>query len=107
MRIRVEVKNEILGDSVFWEGPADRVDDIRNVPARVTAKMVVKDGQARVSGMWHVCALSDAGEPLAQPAAQPPAERSPAEKSPALKLVEFLNANASGIRPPSKGAGQG
>lgn len=106
MRVRVEVKNKILGDSVFWEGEAERVGEIRNIPARETAKLVAKDGQARTSGMWHVSALADAGEPLAQPAAQP-AEKSPAEKSPALKLVEFLNANASGIRPPSKGAGQG
>lgn len=58
MRIRVEVKNEILGDSIFWEGSADRVHEIRNIPARQTAKLVAKDGKKRICGMWHVSALA-------------------------------------------------
>lgn len=94
MRIKVEVKNEILGDSVFWEGPADRVEEIRNIPARETAKLVVQDGRNRVCGMWHVSALTDEGERLSLP-------------SPSEKLVEFLKANASNIRSPSVGRGQG
>lgn len=54
--IRVEVKNEVLGDSVFWEGPTNQVHLIRNIPARMTAELVAKDGMARVCGMWHVSA---------------------------------------------------
>jgi hypothetical protein len=50
----VEVKNEILGDSVFWRGPATAIGGIHNIPARETAALVVKDGKARVCGMWHV-----------------------------------------------------
>lgn len=50
----VEVKNEILGDSEFWRGPEDRISTIRNIPARQTAQLVVKDGKARKCGMWHV-----------------------------------------------------
>lgn len=96
MRIRVEVKNKILGDSVFWEGEAERVGEIRNIPARETAKLVAKDGQARTSGMWHVSALTDAGEPVTAATAASPGDR----------LVQFLNANASRIRPPGKGTGQ-
>jgi hypothetical protein len=56
-RIRVEVKNEILGKSVFWEGLASDVTQIRNVPARETAKLVARDGTNRVCGMWHVFAI--------------------------------------------------
>lgn len=52
--IVVEVKNEILGDSEFWRGPEDRIAEIRNVPARLTAQQVAKDGKPRVCGMWHV-----------------------------------------------------
>lgn len=54
LRIRVEVKNEILGDSVFWEGPTNQIHMIRNIPARMTAELVAKDGKERVCGMWHV-----------------------------------------------------
>ena len=51
--IVVEVKNEILGDSEFWRGPEDRIAEIRNVPARLTAQKVAMDGKPRVCGM-HV-----------------------------------------------------
>jgi len=52
--IVVEVKNEILGNSEFWRGPEDRIAEIRNVPARMTAQHVVKDGKPRACGMRHV-----------------------------------------------------
>lgn len=52
--IIVEVKNEILGDSVFWQGPEDKIKDIRNITAQKNAEFVVKDGIARICGMWHV-----------------------------------------------------
>lgn len=55
--IRVEVRNKILGDSVFWEGPSKDVCTIRNVPARMLAEKVAIDGVTRVSGMWHVSVL--------------------------------------------------
>jgi hypothetical protein len=54
MEIRVAVKSAILGDSVFWEGPAERINEIRNIPARRTAEKVVQDGRPRTCGMWHV-----------------------------------------------------
>lgn len=50
----VEVKNEILGDGEFWRGPASRISEIRNIPARQTATRVVQDGKPRQCGMWHV-----------------------------------------------------
>ena len=53
MRIRVEVKNEILGDSLF-EGDESKIEEIRNLPAKMTARKVVKDGKTRISGMWVV-----------------------------------------------------
>lgn len=61
MEIVVETKNEIFGDGVFWRGPAERVGEIRNIPARETAKLVAKDGNPRVCGMWHVSALGTKG----------------------------------------------
>lgn len=52
--IIVEVKNAILGDSEFWRGPEEKIAEIRSLPARMAAEKVVKDGQQRVVGMWHV-----------------------------------------------------
>ena len=54
MQIKVEVKNEILGDRVFWEGDANNIDEIQNIPAKITAKKVVIDGKERSCGMWFV-----------------------------------------------------
>ena len=62
MRIKVEVKNEILGDSVFWEGGGEDINQIRNIPARMLAEMVIKDGEPRNCGMWFVTAINDTGE---------------------------------------------
>lgn len=67
--IVVDVKNEILGDSMFWRGPPERIGDIRNIPARETAKLVVKDGKARQHGMWHVRAEAQPDD-LAEQAAR-------------------------------------
>ena len=55
--IRVEVVNEILGDSIFWEGLPENVMDIRNIIAKKLAKQVAKDGQSRSLGMWRVSAI--------------------------------------------------
>ena len=60
MEILVEVKNEILGYSVFWRGQAEKIAEIRNIPARRTAEAVAKDGKTRVCGMWHVSAVPNA-----------------------------------------------
>ena len=52
--IIVEVKNEMLGDSEFWRGDESHISQIRNIPARMTAEQVVRDGRPRTCGMWHV-----------------------------------------------------
>lgn len=57
MEILVEVKNEILGNSVFWRGPAESISKIRNVVARNLAGAVAHDGQSRSCGMWYVSAV--------------------------------------------------
>jgi hypothetical protein len=54
MKIKVEVKNEILGDSVFWEGDISDISKIRNIPARMLAERVAADGKTRKDGMWVV-----------------------------------------------------
>jgi hypothetical protein len=57
MKIKVEVKSDILGDSVFWEGDGKDIADIRNIPARMLAELVITDGNTRKSGMWIVSAI--------------------------------------------------
>lgn len=52
--IIVEYKNEILGNSEFWRGNESNISEIRNIPARMTAEKVVKDGKPRKFGMWYV-----------------------------------------------------
>jgi len=59
MKIKVEVKNELLGDSLFWEGEDNEVDDIPNLPARQMAKQVALDGKTRKFGMWVVSEIKD------------------------------------------------
>lgn len=54
MTIRVEVKNEILGDSIFWEGAAEDTAEIRNIVGRELAEAVAEDGKPRHRGMWFV-----------------------------------------------------
>ena len=62
MLIRVEVKNDILGDSVFWEGGSSNISTIKNIVARLLAEQVVKDGITRSNGMWLVYEVNDDGE---------------------------------------------
>ncbi len=59
MKLRIEVKNEILGDSIFWEGAVEDLEQFRlkNVPAYLLAKAVAKDGIARYGGMWYVSVI--------------------------------------------------
>lgn len=52
MVIRVEIKNNILGNSVFWEGDSMKVCEIRNIVARQLALNVRMDGKTHKSGMW-------------------------------------------------------
>lgn len=52
--IVVSFKSEVLGAGEFWRGPEDRVDEIRNIPARRMAKCVIADGKTRSAGMWTV-----------------------------------------------------
>lgn len=50
--IRVTYRNDLLGSGVFWEGPADRIGDCRNIPARMLAEHVAANGGKKSSGMW-------------------------------------------------------
>ena len=56
MKIKVEYKNDILGNGLFWEGDSSEIATIRNYPAKLLAREVVKDGATRKSGMWIVSA---------------------------------------------------
>jgi len=59
MRIRVEVKNNILGDSVFWEGDEKDCLEIGNYPARRLARLVAVDGKTHTLGMWVASKVKD------------------------------------------------
>jgi hypothetical protein len=61
VNLKVEVKNEILGDSVFWEGPADKIKAIRNLVAQDLARQVATDGVTRKCGMWVVSEVKCGG----------------------------------------------
>lgn len=50
----VEVKNDILGDGVFWRGPENLIEEIHNLPAKMLARTVVATGKPGQTGMWHV-----------------------------------------------------
>jgi hypothetical protein len=52
--VTVSYKSEILGEGIFWKGPEKDIKQIRNIPARRMAELVVVDGKTRNSGMWQV-----------------------------------------------------
>lgn len=52
-RCRLEVKNEILGDSVFWEGGKSDTTEIRSIPGRAVAEAVFRTGKPKSWGMWY------------------------------------------------------
>ena len=55
--LMAEVRSEVLGDHVFWQGAVEDISQIRNLPARLIAYQVAKDGVARRWGMWRVSAV--------------------------------------------------
>lgn len=59
MKIKVEVINDILGNSIFWQGDSENINDIGNIPAMLTAEKVVADGVDRKCGMWHVSVMKE------------------------------------------------
>lgn len=61
MNIKVQIKNEILGDSVFWEGEAKDIGELesKNKVAHCLAKEVKRRGGYARSGMWLVSEVID------------------------------------------------
>ena len=61
MKIKVKYESDILGNDIFWEGDSSQINEIRNIPARQTAKLVILDGvgTTRKCGMWLVSAEED------------------------------------------------
>ena len=59
MRIKVEVKNDLIGDSIFWEGDSENIFEIKNSLARQLAQQVIIDGKTRRLGMWVVSEIKD------------------------------------------------
>ncbi len=53
--IIVKYKNDILGEGEFWRGDESDIQQIRNIPARNLAEMIILNGQfVASSGMWTV-----------------------------------------------------
>lgn len=59
MKIRVEVENDLVGNSIFWEGDSKDINNIRNIPARSLAQDVIIDGEKRKQGMWVVSEIKE------------------------------------------------
>jgi hypothetical protein len=59
MRIRVDSENEIHGNSILWEGDARKIHTIHDIPVRITAALVVKDGRTRTSGKWTIAIVKE------------------------------------------------
>ncbi len=38
MKIKVEVISDVVGNSVFWEGEAADISEIRSIPAKILAE---------------------------------------------------------------------
>jgi hypothetical protein len=55
MRIKIEVKNEILGDSVFWTGDIKDIHELEkmNIVAHQLALHIRMHKKPISSGMWH------------------------------------------------------
>lgn len=59
MKIKVEVKNGILGDIVFWEGDSEDIGQIENVVAKSLAQKVAAFGGVQSNGMWVVSEVKE------------------------------------------------
>jgi hypothetical protein len=57
--IRVEVKNLLLQDRIFWEDDSSNVSTIMNIVARLLAERVAIDGIPRSNGMWFVSEVKE------------------------------------------------
>jgi hypothetical protein len=53
MRCRLEVRSDVLGNSVFWEGTRDETNEIRSIAGRCVADAVFRTGEQQTWGMWH------------------------------------------------------
>lgn len=58
-KVRLEVKNELLGDSIIWEGYENETSFIRSLPGRVVAEAVFNSGKPKSWGMWYAYLLED------------------------------------------------
>ncbi len=59
MKIRVEIKNKILGDAILWEGDHTKIEEITHMVARSLAYEVIVDGTTKKMGMWVVSVVDD------------------------------------------------
>jgi len=59
MKIRVSIKSEVLGNSIFWEGPPEKAIEIRNLAALAAAWEAYHKGKAGKYGMWRAEIIKD------------------------------------------------
>lgn len=51
-KCRLEVRSEVLGDSIFWEGTLLESYDIRSITGRIVVQEVFRTGKPQSIGMW-------------------------------------------------------
>lgn len=59
MIIKVEIQNDMSKDRVFWQGPGEKIMNIKNIAARVLAGRVLKNGITRSNSMWVVSEVKE------------------------------------------------
>ena len=59
MKIRVKIKNDLLGDKIYWEGDSKDISGIGNILAMTIAIKVINDRKTRKKGIWTVSVLND------------------------------------------------
>lgn len=54
MKIKVEMRDNILSNRIFWDGDETEIEQIKNSVAKKLAKKVIQDGKSRQFGIWFV-----------------------------------------------------
>lgn len=64
IEIVITYESEVLGSGEFWRGPANRISEIRNIPARRAAEKLLEndDGKPVSGGMWTASVAKAKGE---------------------------------------------
>lgn len=54
MTIKIEIRNKLIGDSVYWQGTPEDIAGIEDIVAKTLVKQTIMDCKSRNFGMWFV-----------------------------------------------------